>query len=162
MPSAGVIDIRRRFSALGNRPLACTCAIGRCPEVSRLHAYVGSLLVAQNRQWAIANWKIERLAAARRWFITAILGVVLLIASVLGGALETKEAPHHPRERFLVPEVAVLGEDHRDIALLAGLDHLGVAFGAAGLDHCGGAGLDRQLGTVGEGEEGVGGQGGAG
>src|SRR5215218_11209102 len=61
-----------------------------------------------------------------------------------------------------MPEVAVLGEDHRDAGVLAGLDHLGVAFGAAGLDNRGGAGLDRQLGAVGEGEEGVGGEGGAG
>ena len=64
--------------------------------------------------------------------------------------------------RGLVPEVAVLGEDHRDAGGVAGLDHLGVAFRAAGLDHRGGAGLDRQLGAVGEGEEGVGGDGGAG
>jgi hypothetical protein len=62
----------------------------------------------------------------------------------------------------LVPEVTVLREDHRDASLLAGLDHLGVALGAAGLDDGGGAGLDRQLGAVGEGEEGVGGEGGAG
>jgi 5-methylcytosine-specific restriction enzyme subunit McrC len=55
----------------------------------------------------------------------------------------------------LVTEMAVLGEDHGDAGGLAGLDHLGVALGAARLDHSGGAGHDRQLGAVGKGEEGV-------
>jgi hypothetical protein len=39
----------------------------------------------------------------------------------------------------------MLGEDHRHSGLLAGLDHLGVAFGAAGLDHGSGAGLNGKL-----------------
>jgi hypothetical protein len=55
-----------------------------------------------------------------------------------------------------VPEMPVLGEDHRDAGELAGLDHVGVALGAAGLDHRVGADVDRRLGPVGEGEEGIG------
>ncbi len=55
----------------------------------------------------------------------------------------------------LVTEVAVLGEDHSHAGRVAGLDHVAVALRAARLDHGGGAGLDRQLGAVGEGEEGV-------
>ena len=57
-----------------------------------------------------------------------------------------------------MPEVALPGEDHRHARRVAGFDHLGVALRAAGLDHGLGAGLDRCLGAVGEGEERVGGE----
>ena len=139
-----------------------------------IRAHVGALLVAQNREEVIGTWKMARLKAARTWFLAAVVGVAALTAVVLGDVVSTDPTPASSpesaasSERLVradavsVPEVAVLGEDHRHAGPLAGLDHLGVAFGAAGLDDAGGAGLDRQLGAVGEGEEGVGGQGGAG
>jgi hypothetical protein len=122
-------------------------------------AYAGSLLSSQSREWSIANWKIARLAAAQRWFLATILGVVALIGFVLANAVTDGEVSE---AHASVSEVAVLGEDHRHAGGVAGLDHLGVALGAARLDDGVGARLDRQLGSVGEGEEGVGGEGGAG
>jgi hypothetical protein len=50
-------------------------------------SYVAALLVAQGRAGVIGDWKVARLAAARRWFIGAIGGVVLLTAFVLIEAL---------------------------------------------------------------------------
>ena len=48
-------------------------------------------------------------------------------------------------------------EHHGDAVVVGGLDHLVVAHRAAGLDHRGGASLDCDQQSVGEGEEGVGG-----
>ena len=42
-----------------------------------------------------------------------------------------------------MPEMPRPSEYHRDIVVVGGLDHLIIAHGAAGLDHGGGAGLDR-------------------
>lgn len=39
------------------------------------------------------------------------------------------------RRGELVPEMPTLGEDHRHVGRVAGLDHLAVALRAAGLDH---------------------------
>jgi hypothetical protein len=131
-------------------------------EFERCH--IAALLVAQGRAGVVADWKISRMASARRWFAGVIAGVVLLTGFVLADAF-IDSPPDRVKAKFVsvsVPEVAVLGEDHRHAGGVAGVDHVGVAFGAAGLDHRGGAGLDRQLGAVGEGEEGVGGDGGAG
>jgi len=52
-----------------------------------LRAYVGALLVAQARAGVIGDWKVRRLASARRWFVAAIVGVVVLTAFVLVDAL---------------------------------------------------------------------------
>jgi hypothetical protein len=49
--------------------------------------YVGALLVAQARAGAIGDWKVNRLRDARRWFVGAIVGVVLLTSFVLVEAL---------------------------------------------------------------------------
>jgi hypothetical protein len=49
--------------------------------------YVAALLVAQGRAGAIGDWKVNRLRDARRWFVGAILGVVLLTSFVLVEAL---------------------------------------------------------------------------
>src|SRR5947207_548391 len=57
----------------------------------------------------------------------------------------------------LVPEVTAAGEHHRDARTVAGLDHLGIAPRATGLDHRGDARLERRLDAVREREEGVGG-----
>jgi hypothetical protein len=54
-------------------------------EMTRL--YLAALLVAQGRAGAIGDWKINRLRDARRWFVCAIVGVVLLTAFVLVEAL---------------------------------------------------------------------------
>jgi hypothetical protein len=48
-----------------------------------LRTYVASLLVAQEREWKICDWKIDRVATARRLFLGVIGGVVLLTAFVL-------------------------------------------------------------------------------
>jgi hypothetical protein len=50
---------------------------------SQVRAYVGSLLVAQNREEVVGNWKLFRLKAARRWFLAAIVGVFFLTSVVL-------------------------------------------------------------------------------
>ena len=55
-------------------------------------------------------------------------------------------------------EVAAAGEHHRPADLVHGVDRLVVPHRSAGLDDRGDAGLQRQLGPVGEGEVGVGGQ----
>jgi len=52
-----------------------------------LCSYVGALLVAQGRAGVIGDWKIRRLASARRWFFAAIAGVVVLTAFVLVDAV---------------------------------------------------------------------------
>jgi hypothetical protein len=139
--------------------------VGRTGVPSRklTRLYVGSLLVAQKREEVIGSWKLARLKAARRWFLALIVGISLLTGVVVLDVLGTGPAPDQPSAVKtqgggagpLVPEVPVLREDHRHAGGLAGLDHLGVAFGAARLDHGGGARLDRRLGPVGEGEEGV-------
>jgi hypothetical protein len=49
--------------------------------------YVGALLVGQARAGAIGDWKVNRLRDARRWFLGAIVGVVLLTSFVLIEAL---------------------------------------------------------------------------
>lgn len=54
-------------------------------QLTRL--YLAALLVAQARAGAIGDWKVNRLRDARRWFVGAILGVVLLTAFVLAEAL---------------------------------------------------------------------------
>ena len=56
-----------------------------------------------------------------------------------------------------MPEMPRAGEHHGDAVVVGGLDHLVVAHRAAGLDHGGGAGLDRDQKAVGKREEGVGG-----
>ena len=155
-----VAGLDRQLATVGHRALGIHGVLGVHDQG------VAALLVAQARTKTIADWKIGRMKGARRWFVFAIVSVVALTLIVLGSAIEQAGEEPGPKDRgtptALVPEVAVLGEDHRDAALVAGGDHLGVAFGAAGLDHRVGAGLDRQLGAVGEGEEGVGGDGGAG
>jgi hypothetical protein len=130
----------------------------RLSESRRPRAYIAALLVGQQRLSVIANWKIARMKEATRWFLGAIAAVVLLTIFVLVDVAEGQEEAEVPKagKRASVAKVAVLGEDHRHAGLLAGRDYLGVAFGAAGLDDAGGTGGDRQLGAVGEGEEGVG------
>ena len=49
--------------------------------------YLAALLVAQGRAGAIGDWKVHRLRGARRWFVGAIVGVVLLTGFVLAEAL---------------------------------------------------------------------------
>ena len=56
----------------------------------------------------------------------------------------------------LMPEMPRAREHHGDAVVVGGLDHLVVAHGAAGLDHGGGAGFDRDQEAVGEGKERVG------
>ena len=56
-----------------------------------------------------------------------------------------------------MPEVPRAGEYHGDATIVGGFDHFAVANRAAGLDHRGGAGLDRDQEAVGEREERVGG-----
>ena len=56
-----------------------------------------------------------------------------------------------------MPEMPRAGEHHGDVVLVGGGDHLVVVHRAAGLDHRGGAGLDRDQQAVGEREERVGG-----
>jgi hypothetical protein len=120
----------------------------RDKEGDALHrTYLASVFVGQGRASVVGDWKIARLGQARTWFLGVVLGAVGLSLCILFRSFSLT--------KVLVPEVPVLREDHRDASALAGLDHLGVAFGAAGLDHRGGACLDRQLGPVGEGEEGV-------
>jgi len=123
-------------------------------------ARIAALFVAQYRTSVIADRKVARLKAARGWFVSAIFGIVVLTVVVLLSITEGGDPKG--RNPASVPKVAVLGEDHRHASPVAGGDHLAVAFGATRLDHAVGAGLDRQLGAVGEGEEGVGGDGGAG
>src|SRR5215218_7355237 len=60
-----------------------------------------------------------------------------------------------------VLEVATACEDHRDTGRVGGGDHLGVPHRPARLDDRADARIDRELRTVGEGEEGVGGHRGA-
>src|SRR5947209_3767011 len=57
----------------------------------------------------------------------------------------------------LVPEMAFAGEDHGDVSLIRGGDHLAVANGAAGLDDGGDAGIGEEVEAVAKGAEGVGG-----
>jgi hypothetical protein len=45
--------------------------------------YTATLFVAEYREWAVADWKVSRLAATRRWFLGTIVGVMLLTAFVL-------------------------------------------------------------------------------
>ena len=52
-------------------------------------------------------------------------------------------------------------EHHGDVVLVGGVDHFLIADGAAGLDHGGGACFDGLEKTIGEREEGVGGDGAA-
>jgi hypothetical protein len=52
-----------------------------------MRLYLAALLVAQARAGAIGDWKVNRLRGARRWFLAAIVGVVLLTAFVLAEAL---------------------------------------------------------------------------
>ena len=66
------------------------------------------------------------------------------------------------RSRASMAEVAAPGEHHRDAGVVDGLDHFGVADRAAGLDDGADARSMRELGAVGEREEGVGGERGAG
>lgn len=49
--------------------------------------YVGALLVAQERERAVGDWKLARLKAARRWFSAAIVGVAILTVCVLANAV---------------------------------------------------------------------------
>jgi hypothetical protein len=112
--------------------------------------YVASIFAATNRAGRIADWKIARMKSARQWILATMAGVVALTIVVLVDASATSR---------LVPEVPVPGEDHRHAEGVAGRDYLLVADRTARLDHRGDAGLDAQLGTVGEGEVGVGGEG---
>jgi hypothetical protein len=50
-------------------------------------AYTANLLAAETRERAIADWKGDRLRSARRWFLGAMTGVVLLTVFVLVEAL---------------------------------------------------------------------------
>jgi hypothetical protein len=54
-------------------------------ELNRAHA--GALLVGQARAGVVGDWKVARLAMARRWFVGAIAGVVALTVIVLIAAL---------------------------------------------------------------------------
>lgn len=135
----------------------------RATEDRLLRAYIAALLVGQHRLSVIADWKIARMKGATRWFVGAIVSVVVLTVFVLADVAATEpDDPDPSAGATSVAEVAVLGEDHRHPGRVAGLDDLGVAFGAARLDHRVGAGLDCQLGAVGKGEEGVGCEGGTG
>lgn len=49
--------------------------------------YVAANFVGANRESLIGDWKIDRLAAARRWFLGTICGIVLLTGFVLISAL---------------------------------------------------------------------------
>jgi hypothetical protein len=49
--------------------------------------YVGALLVAQEREQAVGDWKLARLKASRRWFSAAIVGVAILTVCVLADAM---------------------------------------------------------------------------
>ncbi|HEX4305663.1 MAG TPA: hypothetical protein VHZ54_06495 [Solirubrobacterales bacterium] len=51
------------------------------PNLTR--AYIGALLVAQNREEVVGNWKLDRLKAARRWFLATVVGVACLALTVL-------------------------------------------------------------------------------
>jgi hypothetical protein len=54
---------------------------------SRTRAYVAMLLVACDRESALAEWKFARLRSARRWFLGMIGSLALLTAVVLAEAL---------------------------------------------------------------------------
>src|SRR3972149_559657 len=66
-----------------------------------------------------------------------------------------------PRELYLVPEVAPVGEDHRAARLLARVDDVGVPLRPTRLDDGRDAGVEGDSRAVREGEEGVRGKGGA-
>ncbi|HET7444467.1 MAG TPA: hypothetical protein VFJ57_07395 [Solirubrobacterales bacterium] len=48
-----------------------------------VRAYLGALLVAQEREALIVNWKTARLGAARLWFTLAVAGVAVVTTFVL-------------------------------------------------------------------------------
>lgn len=52
-----------------------------------LRTYIAALLVGQYRLSVIAEWKIGRMKDARRWFLRATLGVVVLTGFVLANVL---------------------------------------------------------------------------
>lgn len=57
-------------------------------------AYVGALLVAQNREEVVGNWKLERLKSARRWFLAAVVGVSFLTITVLADVVWARADAH--------------------------------------------------------------------
>lgn len=63
--------------------------LDRCTDSSEVmvRSYIAALLVAQGRAGAIGDWKVNRLGGARRWFVGAITGVMLLTVFVLAEAL---------------------------------------------------------------------------
>ena len=82
-------------------------------EFQRCH--IAALLVAQGRAGTVADWKIERMSAARRWFAGVVAGIILLTGFVLANAFDD-DPPNRIKAQFVsasVPEMAVLGEDHR-------------------------------------------------
>jgi hypothetical protein len=50
-------------------------------------AYIGALLVAQNREEVVGDWKLGRLKSARRWFLALMVGIALLAGAVLADVL---------------------------------------------------------------------------
>ena len=78
-------------------------------------------------------------------------GVLCVAGTVVLSAL----LPRFWRYDASVLEVAAVGEDHADPRRVGRLDDVEVALGAAGLDDRSDPGLDRQLRTIGEREEGV-------
>ncbi len=54
-----------------------------------------------------------------------------------------------------MPEVPEAAQEAGDVVLVAEVQGVLVAFGAAGVDDGGDAGFDQEFGAVGEGEEGV-------
>jgi hypothetical protein len=69
--------------------------------------------------------------------------------------LKQNQTPAREREESLMPEVPHAGEQHGETGFVGRGDHFIIPNRTAGLDHCGGASLDRGQQAVGEWEEGV-------
>lgn len=60
----------------------------KAPDLKSLEArYIAALLVSQNRNSVVADWKITRLQGARGWFAVVIAGVVMVTVLVLVQAI---------------------------------------------------------------------------
>jgi hypothetical protein len=68
-------------------------------------AYVGALLVAQNREEVIGDWKLERLKSARRWFLAALVGVAFLAITVLADAVWAGSDAHSASKTRPAPQL---------------------------------------------------------
>ena len=75
-------------------------------EFQRCH--IAALLVAQGRAGTVADWKIERMSAARRWFAGVVAGVILLTGFVLANAFDD-DPPNRIKAQFVSASVPETG-----------------------------------------------------